>query len=59
MKLHIFHLEGDEKPWVVAIKSEDPPNPIGGNQVLISFGSLEAAKQFKEALVEGLSSIVD
>jgi hypothetical protein len=48
MRLHIFHLEGDEKPWVVAIQNFEHPNPASGNQVLIAFETIELAKSFKD-----------
>jgi hypothetical protein len=54
MKLHIFHLEGDEKPWVVAIQTFEPPNPAAGNQILVAFETLEEAKDFKRMYQEAL-----
>ncbi len=48
MRLHIFHLEGDPKPWVVAIQNFEHPNPASGNQVLIAFETIELAKSFKD-----------
>ena len=54
MRLHIFHLEDDEKPWVVAIQTFEHPNPASGNQILVAFETLEEAKDFKRMYQEAL-----
>ena len=56
MRLHIFHLEGDEKPWVVAIQTFEHPNPAAGNQILVAFETLEDAKDFKRMYQEALKT---
>jgi len=46
MKVQVFNLDEDEKPWVVAIQSSEHPNPVGGNQLLIPFKTLKSAHRF-------------
>jgi hypothetical protein len=52
MKIHVFNLDGDEKPWVVVIKSEEWPNPVFGNQILIPFKTAKSARRFVDRFKE-------
>jgi len=52
MKIHVFNLKGDEEPWVVALQSEEWPNPVGGNQLLIPFKTAKSARRFVDRFKE-------